>query len=156
MCTDPSVNVEYKMYERKETFQSVERRMLRKWNIFLMLCESLSRISIKTTLIFRLSSVSLLRLCQKLEEGAKEIFKHFPTLGMPSPSSAGKKNERRLAKMRWGKFSSSSFNFSFSLVFCCFFTSASDPPSFYISYTRSKIIHFNGVVWCSSQANFFH
>lgn len=146
-------NIKY-TYEKK-WFQSRDER---EWNIFLMQCESLSRISIKTTLNFRSSHSST--VSEQLEEG--ENFKNFPTFGIPYPLPLHRWGLKQYDEENFLFPHSRALIFRFSVFLLLFLIIGigididGDPPSFYISHTRSKIIHFNRVVWCFRKGNFTH
>ena len=171
-------------YQRSELITNERNisvmRMLREWNIFLMLCEWVYlEFSIRNDFNFSsLVFLFLLRflffiftnhpeLCVRktwLGEKFSQKFSYTRYFLIPSSlasasiGSVGKIEWRLWQKFAMRKIFSSSFNFSFFssssmmlLLLLLFLPTSGIRPSvvLYIVYSRSKIIHFNGVVRCS-------
>lgn len=92
-------NIKY--IRKKEAFQSWGERNAREWNIFLMLCESLSRIFHQND--FNFSFFDCVRNLKR--ERISKIFLHLEFLIPPPPLLGRKRLGKTTGKMWWGKFS---------------------------------------------------
>lgn len=137
----------------KEAFQSWGEILGMKY-IFNAMWESLSRISHQNdfNFLFLSSTVSETWSDAGGREGKFQNFSY--TRNFFSLLRWDEKKERKTTgKNATRKIFSSSFNFSFSLFSSAFHIGIRPSVVLYIVH-RSKIIHFNGVVWCCCEGKF--